>query len=159
MITGHNRNAGFFHQRLGAILEPHRTDRSRRRADEFKAGLHARFGKITALGQEAVTGMNAFGARLPGDLEQALDAEIAFPRFGWADEVGLVANAPVQRGRVGGRINGDRAHAHPLGGAGDAASDFAAIGNENGFEHGEKLPSCLARAQIIEREEQRRRCR
>jgi hypothetical protein len=41
----------------------------------------------------------------------------------------------MQRVRVGLRIDRDGAQAQSFGGAGDAASDFAAIGDQDGFEH------------------------
>ena len=81
MVAGHDRNAGLLHQRLGAIFEPHGADSRGRRTDEFNAGLRTRIGKIATLGQEPVAGMNTFGSRLPGDVNQAFDTEITFARL------------------------------------------------------------------------------
>ena len=135
MIAGHDRHARLLHQRLGAILQPHGADRGRRRADEDKTSLFAGFSEIAALGQEAVAGMHAFGARFLGGIDQAFDAEIAFTRLRRPDEIGLVAKPPMQRVRIGGRIHGNRAHSQSLGRAGDAAGNFAAVGNKDGVEH------------------------
>ena len=141
VIAGHNRDAGLFHERLGAILEPHGADCSGGRTDEDKAGLLTGFGEFRAFGQEPVAGMNAFGASLPCNLDQPFDREIAFARFRGPDEVGLVAEPPMQGARIRGRIDTDRAQAETFGSAGDAAGDFAAIGDEHGFEHdGSFLP-------------------
>jgi len=41
----------------------------------------------------------------------------------------------VQRAFVGGRIDGDGAHAEAFGSARNAAGDFAAIGDKDGLEH------------------------
>ena len=139
VIAGHDRHARLLHQRLGAILQAHGADRGRRRPDEDKTSPFAGFGEIPALGQKPVTRMHALGARLLGGVDQALDAEIAFTRLGWPDEIGLVAKPPMQRMRIGGRIHGNRAHSQSLGSAGDAAGNFAAVGNENGVEHCELI--------------------
>jgi hypothetical protein len=50
--------------------------------------------------------------------------------------MGLVTRSYVQGTYIRRRIDGDRAHAEVLGGAGDATSDLAAIGDEDGTEHG-----------------------
>ena len=136
VIAGHHRHAGFFHQRLGAVLQPHGADRRRRRTDEGDAGIDAGLREVGVLGQKAVTGMHAVGARLPGDGDQFVDGEIALRRRRRADGMRLVSEPHVQRAGVGRRIDRDGAQAEPLGGAGDAAGDFAAIGDQDGFEHG-----------------------
>ena len=156
MVAGNDRHAGFFHQRLGAILQPHGADRRRGRADEGEAGLLAGVGEVAAFGQEAVAGMHALRARHSGRVDQTLDVEVALARLRRADEVGLVAQPPMQRMLVGRREHRDGSHSEPLGGAGDAAGDFAAIGNQDGLEHCElmtgrmmcgALTGCAAAAQ------------
>src|SRR5271156_2892376 len=48
----------------------------------------------------------------------------------------LVADPHMQRLRIGRGIDGARPHAETLGGPCYAAGNFAAIGNQDGFEHG-----------------------
>ncbi len=59
VIARHHRHAGLFHQRLGAVLQPHRQHRGRRRPDEDNAGLGAGRREGGVFRQEAVTGMDA----------------------------------------------------------------------------------------------------
>ncbi len=79
--------------------------------------------------------MHAVGARGLGDRNQLVDDQVALRRRRRADGVRLIAKAHMQRIRVGLRIDRDGAQPQPLGGAGDAAGDFAAIGDQDGFEH------------------------
>ena len=131
VITGHDRDAGFFHQCLGAIFQPHRAHGCRRGSYKRDPGLRARIREIAAFGQEPVARVNAFRARKLCHFDQPVDREIALARFRGADEVGLIAKPSMQRVGVRCRINGDRPQPKPFGGARYAAGDFAAIGNED----------------------------
>ena len=82
VIAGHDRHAGFLHERLGAVLEAHGADGRGGRPDEDEAGLRTSFGKIGVLGQKAIARMNALGAGSSGGLDQPFDREIAFARLG-----------------------------------------------------------------------------
>ena len=135
VIAGHHRHAGLLHQRLGAALEAHGADRRGRRADENDAGVDAGLREIGVLREKAVAGMDAVGARRLGGGDQRVDAQIAFGGRRRADAVRLVGKPHVQRAGVGVGIDRDGAQAEPLGGAGDAAGDLAAIGDQDGFEH------------------------
>ena len=135
VIAGHDRHAGLLHQRLGAILEAHGADRARRRPDERDAGLRTGIGKIGVLGQKTIAGVDAFGARALGDLDQPGDREVAVARVGSAEQMGFIADAAMQRACVSGRIHTDGSDTKPLGGARDAAGNLAAIGDEYGAEH------------------------
>ena len=148
VIARHNRDAGFLHQRLGAIFKAHRPHRRRRRSHEYDTGLRARVGEITAFGQESVARVDAFRARQLCDFDQPIDREIAFTRLGRTDEIGLVAEPPMQRVGVRRRIDRDRAHAEPFGGARDAAGDFAAVGNKDGAEHHRGLAASASFLQL-----------
>ena len=79
--------------------------------------------------------MDAVRARGFGRGDQAVDAQIAVGGRRRADGMRLVGEPHMQRVRVGFRIDRDGAQTQPLGGAGDAAGDFAAIGDQDGFEH------------------------
>ena len=135
VIAGHHRHAGFFHQRLGAIFQPHGADRGRRRADEGNAGGQAGLREIGVLGEEAVTGMHAVGAGRLRRGDQPGAREVTLRRRRRPDVNRLVGQPHMQRVAVGVGIDRDRAQAHAPGGADDAAGDLAAIGDEDGFEH------------------------
>ena len=66
----------------------------------------------------------------------AVDDEIAFRRGRRPDRVRLVALPHMQRIGVRLRINRDGAKPEPRGGARDAAGDLAAVGDQDGAEHG-----------------------
>ncbi len=91
VIAGHNRHSRFFHQRLGAILQPHGADGSRRRADENEPGLRASLCEIGVFGQEPVARMNTVGRGFFRDIDQPFDGEITVAWLGAADEMRLVA--------------------------------------------------------------------
>ncbi len=135
VIAGHDRHVRLLHQGLGAILEPHRANGRRRGPDEDDPGQRAGVGEVGILGQEAIAGMNTFRAGFFGGFDQPLDRKVAVTGFGRTDEIGLVAQPRVQRALVRSRINGDRAHAEPLGSACDATGDFAAVSNKDGAKH------------------------
>ena len=63
VIARHDRHAGLLHQGLGGILQAHGPDGGGGRADEDDAVLRAGLGEFGPLGQEAVAGMDAGGAR------------------------------------------------------------------------------------------------
>ena len=100
MIAGHDAHTGLPHQGLGAILQPHGTDRRWRRADKCNPRLGAGFRESGVLGQKAVTGMDALRARLQRGFNDALDDEITFRGGGRPDQVRLVALPDVQRIRA-----------------------------------------------------------
>ena len=132
VITRNDRHAGFLHQGLGVIFQPHGADGRWREGRQMPIPLAPTgLGKIGAFGQKSVAGMNAFSVRLFRRLDDPLNGKIALARFGAADEVTFVAQSPMQSVRVGGRIDRDRSHTETFRGATDPASDLAAIGNEN----------------------------
>ena len=139
--AGHHRHASFFHQRLGAVLEPHGADRGGRRPDEDDAGVDAGLGKVGILREEAIAGMDAVGARRFSHRDQFIDAQIAVGSGRGTDDVRLVAQPHVQGAGVRRRIDRDGAQAEPPRCAGNAAGDFAAIGDQDGGEH-ETSASC-----------------
>jgi hypothetical protein len=96
----------------------------------------AQLRELRVLGQEAIARMNALSPRGPGHGNDALSLEIAQPGRSRSDEMGLVGVAHMQRARFGLRIDRDDAQAQPPGGAGNAAGDLAAIGDEDRREHG-----------------------
>lgn len=135
MVAGHQRHAGALHQRLGGRFAAHGGDRAGRRADEHHAGLRHGFGKAFVFGQEAVAGVDGLRAGVARGLQDGIGAQVAGARLGAADMHGDIAGGHMARVGVGIGIDGDGAKAHAAGGGGDAAGDFAAVGNQQGGEH------------------------
>ena len=79
--------------------------------------------------------MDAVGARCASGLDQSVDTQVAVGGRCRADWMRLVAHPHMQGRAVGFRIDRDGTQAEPLSGARNAAGDFAAIGNQDGFEH------------------------
>ena len=120
----HDRHARSAHHgpRLRFVLD--RAHRGRRRPDEDDAVPGAGLGELRLLGEEAVAGVD----RLRSGLLRRRGSE----------PDGLVARLHVQRVRVRVRIHGDGLDAERPSGPCDAASDLAAVGDEDLFEHAVK---------------------
>jgi hypothetical protein len=101
-----------------------------------------RLREARALGQEAVAGVDGLGAgRLAGG-DDRVGEQIAFGRGRGAEPHRLVRHVDMRVSRVGVRIDGDRLDAHLLRGLDNAAGDFAAVGDQDFFEHdGSPKPS------------------
>ena len=125
VIAGQDRDARARHHRLGAALQPHRPHRLRRRTDEGDALEPAIFREIGVLAEKAIAGMQALRPRparrrhdrLPVEIARRLDRLVGEPR--------------EQRAAVGGRVQGDGAHAQALRRCDDATGDLAAIGDQH----------------------------
>ena len=76
VVAGDEGNAGFGHQGLGLRFAAHGADGGGRRADEDQAGGGAGFGEFGVLGEEAVAGMDRFGAGQAGGFEDGVDAQV-----------------------------------------------------------------------------------
>ncbi len=105
------------------------------RPDEGDAGEVQRQRKGAALRQEAIAGMNRVGPGLPGRRDDLVDHQIGGGRRRRSDVDRLVGHGDMQRLVVGVAIDGNGGEPHALRGANDTASDFAAIGDEDLFEH------------------------
>ena len=68
-------------------------------------------------------------------VDQRIDTKIAFACGRRTDPNGAVRRADMQRVAIRIRIHGNGFDAHPPRGAHDAARDFAAIGDQQAFEH------------------------
>ncbi|MEY9505823.1 hypothetical protein ABIE87_005381 [Bradyrhizobium diazoefficiens] len=134
-MARHGRDLGLRGGLLGFDLVAHRGDRARVRADEDEAGRLQRARKRLALGQEAVAGMHGLCARLAAGLHDLLDHQIALGRSRRADQHGLVGHLDMEGIAVGFGIDRDRFNSHPAGSLDDPAGDFAAIGDQDAFEH------------------------
>ena len=85
----HDWNAGLLHQRLGAVLQPHRADRRRGRADEDDAGVRAGVGEIGVLRKKAIARVDAV-APAASLLRSGFVAQIAVRGSARADAMGFV---------------------------------------------------------------------
>src|SRR6185436_8029970 len=103
-----------------------RGDRVGLRSDEDNLRLVAGGGKLRALGEKAVAGMDGVGAAGARGVDDAADVEVA------ADDDGLVEEAADEADVVVLGVREDGADAHLATGAGDADGDFAAVGDEDG---------------------------
>src|ERR1700674_239769 len=103
--------------------------------DENDAGFFTDAGERGVFGEKAVAGMDGVAAGAAGDVDELVDAEIAFARGRGAEGVGFVGEADVEGGAVGFAEDRDRADAEFAAGAEDAHGDFAAIGDQDFVEH------------------------
>ena len=117
------------------MLEREGFDVLGRGADEGDAAGGAGAGEVDIFAEEAVAGMDGFGAGCGGCGEDRVEGEIALRGGGFADEDGFVGVQDVERVLVGDGVDGDGAYAHALESAFDAAGDGAAIGDEDFLKH------------------------
>jgi len=136
VIARHHRHPGPFHQRLGRILEPHRTDRPGTGADEHQPGRRDLIDEIGVFGQKAIAGVNGLGAAGKGGGDDRIAAQIAFRGGGPTDMHRAVGHGHMAGTRVGVGMDGHGFHAHPAAGVDDAAGDFATVGDQDTAEHG-----------------------
>ncbi len=136
VIAGHHRHPGFYGDGLGGDLRAHGADRFAVRADEGDAGVLAGRDQRFALGEKTIAGVDGRGAGAARGGDDGRGIEIGAGALGGADGVGGVGQAHVQRVAVGRGIDRDGADAEAPAGADDADRDFAAVGDQDGFEHG-----------------------
>ncbi len=133
VISGHDGRARLHHRGFGGALQAHRAHRRRRRPDEHDASRGALLGELGVLAEEAVAGMQTFGAGALGRREDRFRVEITCGALADLDrDVGF---AGEQRAAISGRVQRDRAQSEPPRGAEDPASDFAAVGDDDIGEH------------------------
>ena len=107
----------------------------RRRPDELDFAALADFGEVRVLGQKSVAGMNRIDVADFGRAHDAIDLQITFRARRRADADRFVRQLDVQRIDVRLGINREGANAEFFAGANDAQRNFAAIGDQNFFEH------------------------
>ena len=127
----HGRDIGLRRRLLGFDLVAHRGNRARIGADEDDARLGQRPRKGFALGQETVTGMHGFSARLAAGLDDLVDQKIALGCGRRSDQNRVVGYFDVKGVTVGFGIDGNRLNPHTPGGFNDPAGDLAAICDQN----------------------------
>src|SRR3984893_1946348 len=139
--TGHHRHAGARGKLSRSSFRSKIFHRFWRRADGRNFIFGAGPCKGWILGQEPVARMHGVTARAPRDVHQLIDAEIAFARRRSTDRVGFGGETNVKRGAVSDTINSGGWYAHLAAGSYDANGNFAAIGDEDFFEHSASIDS------------------
>ena len=79
--------------------------------------------------------MDGLGPGRPGRRQHLVGVQIGLARGRRPDQHRLIGLAHMQGLRVGLGIDGDGPDTHAAGGAEHTTGDFAAIGDQNGFEH------------------------
>ncbi len=79
--------------------------------------------------------MDRLGAGLTACLDDLVDHQIAFGRLRRPNENGFIRHLDVERITVGFRVHGNRLDTHATRGLDDTAGDFAAICDQDLFEH------------------------
>ncbi len=135
VITGHDRDAGFFHEGLGLCFVPHGADGRRRRSDENDARGGARFRELRVLGQEPVAWVNCLRAGFLRSVNDFGAVEIARVGRRRTYPKSLVGKRDMHRRAIGVRIDGGARNAKPPGCPDDPAGDLAAIGDQDFRKH------------------------
>ena len=133
--AGHGGNTGFLHGFNGSDLVAHQTDGLRLGADKGEAGAFHAFGKIRIFGEETVTRVNGVGVGDFRRTDDRRDVQVGLGGRGRADADRFVGQPYVHQIPVSLGINRHGANAQLLAGTQDAQGDFAAVGNDNLFQH------------------------
>jgi len=140
-IARSHRHPGIGHQRLGRILQPHRADAIRLRPDPDQPRVQNRLGEVRVLAEETVARVDRLGAGLLRGRDDLVTDKIALAHRRWPDVHRRIRHAHMQR--LGIRIGIDRDRADPKVARrpNDPARNLAAVGDEEGSDHG--LPIVL----------------
>ena len=122
------------------------------RADELDLAALADFREVRVLGEKSVAGMNRIHVADLRRAHDAIDLQITLGAGGRADADRFVRQLHVQRIDIRLRVNRERADAEFLAGADDAERDFAAVGDQDFFEHRVAQAFSLARARHASKE-------
>ena len=95
--AGHALHAGFLRRDATRDLLAHDDHGLGRRADEDHAAVGDLAGEVRVLGEEAVTGVDGFGAGALDDVEDRLGVEVGLRGGRAAEGIGLVSQSDVQR--------------------------------------------------------------
>ena len=130
-----HRNPGALHAASRRILVSHQANGVGRRPDPAKARRHAGLREFRVLGQEAIAGMDGIDPCPPGGGKQAIGIEIAQVRRRRPQRHDRVDGAGVQCFPIRPRGHTYRGNSQATAGTRDPRRDFAAVGDQNTFEH------------------------
>ena len=123
----------------GGGLVAHHGNDGGGRANEGDAGAGANFREAGVFRKEAVAGVDGIRAGDLGSGDDAVDLKVGLLAGGGADADGFVGELDVHGIDVGLGVDGDGFDIQLAAGADDAEGDFAAIGDQDAFEHEEDL--------------------
>ena len=135
MVARHQRHTGFFHQLFRGRFQSHGLDGRRGWPNEHHTRLQAGVGEVGVFTQKPIARVDGLGAGLHGGLQDALPLQIAVLRRVAADVHRFIAGMHMGRVGVGVREHRHGAHTHAAGSRGDAAGDFASVGDQDLAEH------------------------
>ena len=135
VITRYDRHARRLHRRLGRVLQPHRPDRARRRADEHKTSRLDRFDKLGVFRQEPIARMDRLRPGRQRRLDDHIPAQITFGDRRRTDPHRLIGRRHMRRARIRIRIDRHCADAQLPGRGHHPQSDLAAIGYQDAVKH------------------------
>ena len=139
VIAGHQWHARLLHQRLGRGFAAHCRDRGDGWPHEGDARIGASLREAFVLRKEPVARMNGLGTRGERGLQDRVGLEIAVARGSAADMDSDITRRDVLGKRIRVRIDRYGADSESPRGRRDAASDFAAIGDQQSGKHSRSL--------------------
>ena len=133
--AGRNGDAGFFGEFAadGFVFEGVHSGGAG--ADEADVAAAADFGEVGVFGEESIARMDGIDVGNFGGTDEAVDSEVAFKRWRFADANGFVGHLGVHGVLVGFGVDGDSANVEFPAGSNDAHGDFAAVGDQNFLKH------------------------
>ena len=143
VVAGDGVHASGDRELLGLDLVAHLGDRVVLRADELDAFLFQPARELGVLGQKAVARVHRLGAGLLAGGDDLVDDQVGLFRRRRANAHGLVGQVHEQRVLVRLGVHRHGGDAHLAGGLDDAASNLAAVCNQDLLEH-----VCFPRAAI-----------
>jgi hypothetical protein len=134
--AGHARHTMALHDTYRGDLVAHHADGLGFGSDKNETAVFDALRKIGILGQESIARMDRTGVGHLGRADDRGHVQVAQLRGRGPDAHAFVGEQHVFETVVGRRVHGDGLDSELLAGAQDAQRDFAAIGNDEFFEHG-----------------------
>ena len=135
LTAAQHRHAGGARLGLGRCLVAQPFDDLGRGADEYQPGCLDGAREIRVLCQEAVAGVDGLRTAAQRRSDDRIDAQVALGRAAAAQADRFTDHGRVQSIAVGAGMHTGHGDAQALAGAGDAAGDLAAVGDQDFFEH------------------------
>src|SRR6266567_4752437 len=129
IIARHRGHVDCLRQLLGGDFGSHQAHGASRWADEDDASLLARLDEGDIFGEEAVARVNSLGSAAPGNIDDAIDAQVALCCRRGANVVSLVCLLNMASMTVSIGVDGYRLHPHFAAGGYDTQGYLPAIGD------------------------------
>ena len=137
----HDRQSRLFHHRLGAHLVAQQADGIGLGADEDEAALRDALCEIRVFREKAPAGVHRLGVGHLRCADDGGDVEVACARRRRPDAHRFIRELDVLGLAIGLRVHHHRLDAELAARALDAQSDFAAVGDQDFFEHQPRMNS------------------